>query len=340
MGLLDLARSEPDAQRTRHYLERAHGSASLLKSAVNDILDVARLESSKLELESHPFDLSVCLDGLVSTFEYSAIRKGLQLRLKKHLLPVFVTGDVNRLRQILSNLISNAIKFTPTGFVEVDCDVQTKDGFASVCITVTDSGIGIPAERLGAIFDPFTQVDASISRTYGGTGLGLAIARRLTQLMNGDISVSSEAGQGSTFEVKLILPVSGAPAPESNQQSPISPGTRVLVVDDDDLNRLVLERMCEKMGVQSRCVPDGPGALQLLEKERFDIVFMDCHMPGMSGDAATRKLRESGYRGVILGLTADADRGLREKCIGAGMDALITKPISMQELHQLIATLC
>jgi CheY-like chemotaxis protein/anti-sigma regulatory factor (Ser/Thr protein kinase) len=253
---------------------------------------------------------------------------------------VFVTGDVNRLRQILSNLISNAIKFTPAGFVEVDCDVQTKDGFASVCITVTDSGIGIPAERLGAIFDPFTQVDASISRTYGGTGLGLAIARRLTQLMNGDISVSSEAGQGSTFEVKLILPVSGAPAPESNQQSPISPGTRVLVVDDDDLNRLVLERMCEKMGVQSRCVPDGPGALQLLEKERFDIVFMDCHMLGMSGDAATRKLRESGYRGVILGLTADADRGLREKCIGAGMDALITKPISMQELHQLIATLC
>ena len=324
-----------------HLLRR---SGSALLTIVNDILDYSRIEAGMLQLESLPFGLAECVREVLD-LQLGALAGG-RVVVRCELdpgLPRVVRGDEGRLRQVLNNLINNAIKFTPAGEVVV---VVAPGGRADqVKFTVRDTGVGIAAEALPRLFQAFVQEDASTTRRFGGTGLGLAICRRLVQLMGGDIGVRSEAGKGSEFsftcrlapmsEIQVQAPVEAAPGPE-----PVFAGKRVLIVDDHDANRLLMQRMLERLGCHAEMAVDGAQAVQRIAGEDFAVVLMDCSMPVMDGYEATRQVRlTAGQRAKvpILALTANALPEDRQRCLDAGMDGYLSKPVRLTVLQTELA---
>jgi PAS domain S-box-containing protein len=349
IGMTNLTLGTDLTDEQQEFLETAKLSGDALLSVINDVLDFSKIEAGKTYLEAQDFNLRDSLQNMMKAFTLRASEKQLTLSCETdEQVPVMVCGDAYRLRQILTNLLGNAIKFTPGGGVALRVRVNHVDGEnAMLHFTVADTGVGIAANACKVIFDPFTQADSSTTRTFGGTGLGLAISARLVKMMGGDIWVESELGRGSEFHFTAHLGV--AHVAEDGAIKPIEtaapteglakPGSslRVLLAEDNAVNRLVVTRLLEKQGHHVGAATTGREALAALRGEKYDIVLMDVQMPDMDGFEATRTIRtmekHTGGHQQIIALTAHAMIGDRERCLEAGMDAYLSKPISPQELY-------
>lgn len=351
MGMLDLLLYTQLDQEQQEFAQLAHSSAESLLRIVNDILDFSRIEVGKLEIISIPFDIRQLESRLLQTMRVSAKQKALTLRSSVDPdVPELLEGDPERLGQILTNLIGNAIKFTSKGMVHLSIHRQmTKGDSFWVRFEVRDTGVGIPKEAQKRLFHAFSQADVSNTRQYGGTGLGLAISHHLVELMGGHIGFESKLGSGSTFWFELPLrkvseasEIRGsAVRPNNGEASRKKRAARVLVVEDNEINRRVLVRQLQRLGLSVESAADGAEALKSWSESHFDLIVMDWQMPVMDGLEATRAIRieeakQLCARTPIVALTAHAMTGDRERCIDAGMDEYLTKPV----IHnQLIAAL-
>ena len=349
LGMAQLLELTSLNEEQRGYVNTIRGSGDALLVLIDDILDFSKIEAGKLDLESRDFALRQALSGTMDLYQPLAQRKGLSLQLKFDLdLPSHARGDRTRLRQILSNLLGNAIKFTPKGQVRVHVSVLERDvNGLMLGVAVHDSGVGIPADRLERLFKPFSQVDSSTTRQFGGTGLGLAICKRLCELMGGEIGVTSQPGSGSTFRFSIRLEHAET-APETTPAAlpPVSrsPGQdlpTVLVVDDDHVNRTLAVAMLGKLGLPSEAVSSGEDAVARVARGGVDIVLMDMQMPGMDGVQATEFIRglELAEQPTIIALTANAFDSDRDRCLAAGMDHFLPKPVRLQALRDKLVSL-
>ncbi len=348
IGLARLLRQTPLQPPQDQYLDLMDQSATSLLALLNDMLDLSKIEAGKLVFEQVRFDLLEWVDKAISPFVAQAREKGLQVRLDcDPALPPALVGDPGRLRQILVNLMSNAVKFTHAGGIRVrvwpDADPrEIGPGQIRVLFEVRDSGIGMTPEQQNGIFEAFTQADASTTRRYGGTGLGLAICAQLVERMGGRIRVASQAGQGSAFRFSAVF--SHAPDDPSQLTLPASldarslAGMRVLLAEDHPVNRLITSHMLQELGCTVVTANDGEQALALWAAEAFDLILMDIQMPVLGGEEATARIRAQearlGGHIPIVALTAHALAGDREKYLAAGMDAYASKPVSPDTLAQ------
>jgi PAS domain S-box-containing protein len=326
----------------REYAEAVRASADTLLTLINDILDFSKVEAGKLDLELIDFEIDQVVQDIERTIGFSANKKGLSLfRSRALAVPEHFRGDPTRIRQVLLNLVSNAIKFTPTGHVRIEIREKGElAGRRNILFEVTDTGIGIPEDALSRLFQAFSQADSSTTRKYGGTGLGLSISKHLVTLMGGEIGVRSEAGKGSTFWFTLPLEVGvGARAANPTVLSKTVPHQRlrILVAEDISVNQIIAVKTLERLGHSAMAVANGQEVLDSLQDTPFDLIFMDCQMPEMDGYEATRKIRSSKTLSCtdipIVAMTANAMEGDRERCIEAGMDDYITKPIKSRDLE-------
>jgi PAS domain S-box-containing protein len=325
----------------RSYAEQVARSGEQMLAIINDILDISKLEGGHLDLDVTDFDLRETIEAACAGSGVQAAQKGLRFELDfARGVPRKVRGDGRRLQQLVLNLTSNAVKFTPDGSVSVRVSSRRRVDGPLISVDVTDTGIGIDSGQLQQLFEPFTQADVSTTRLYGGTGLGLAIVRELVELMGGRVTVESTLGEGTTFhfEVKLAPPAGGAGRPTRIEDLeppswPIQP--LVLVAEDSPVNQIVAARALERLGCRVEVVADGEAALAALAHRDYHAVLMDCQMPRMDGYAATEalRLREDGSRRTpVIAMTAHAMAGDREHCIAAGMDDYIAKPMRRAEL--------
>jgi PAS domain S-box-containing protein len=344
LGITELCLSTTLDDEQRQYMEMVHASARSLLGVINDILDFSKIEANKLEIEHIPLHLPQVLRHALNPLTLKARAQGLQLETDIGAdVPEWLLGDPGRLRQVLLNLVGNAVKFTEAGSVTVSIRCQRPPpgpgGHVPVRFGVKDTGIGIAPERLATVFDAFSQADTSITRRYGGTGLGLTISARLVHLMGGELRVHSRLHEGAEFWFELPLEV--AQAPELEGTDPVTDlpsGLRVLVAEDHPVNQVVARKVLEHLGQQVTVVANGQLAVEACEQQRFDLVFMDIQMPVLDGFAATRRIRmhelSQGVRTPILAMTAHAMEGYRERCVAGGMDGFVTKPVDRKQLVQ------
>jgi len=345
LGFVRLALEKAKDEEQREFLLTATQSANSLLRIINDILDFSKIEAKRLVLAPIDFDLPETVRAAVKLFEPEARRKGLQLACEiDPAVPQWVQADPDRLRQVLLNLLGNAMKFTPSGHIACRASVaETGAEGTLVRFVIEDTGIGIPPERQGSIFDAFTQADGSIARKFGGTGLGLAICAKIVELGGGAITVRSTPGSGSTFEFTFRFqeghpveePAAGAESAEAtSRHRPL----RVLLAEDHPVNQKLISRLLKKAGHEVSLAPDGREAVRLAENREFDIVLMDVQMPEWDGLQATAAIRSSASSRVrqlpIIALTAHAMQDDRAKCLASGMDGYVSKPVDTAELYR------
>ncbi len=330
----------------RRQVGHIRNAGSALLTIVNDVLDFSKIESGQIALDLQPFSLFALVDGSVSIIRGEAEKKGLALDVAVDpALAAWFNGDAARLRQVLLNLLNNAVKFTGAGAVTIRVGPApaAADGVPAMRFAVSDTGIGIPEAKRDRLFKRFSQVDATTTRDYGGTGLGLAISKRIVELMGGVIGVESRAGEGSTFWFTLSLPRTAAPrrrAAVAGQAAPLRAGIRILLAEDGEINRELVQQILQATGCLVDAVADGAAAVAAVQKERYDLVLMDVQMPGMDGLTATRIIRalEGGERDVpIIALSANVLPFQREAMKAAGMDDHLGKPFKRDELYAAIA---
>jgi signal transduction histidine kinase/ActR/RegA family two-component response regulator len=392
IGMNDLLLETQLDGEQRSYAEQVSRSSEHMLAIINDILDISTIETGRLELDRVDFDLSDTIDQACAPAAIETRNKGIELVIEIGAdVPRRVSGDGSRLRQVLMNLASNAVKFTTVGSVTVRLSTTADHCGNGVRFAITDTGIGIDPELLERMFEPFTQADVSTTRVYGGNGLGLAIAKELVELMGGTIGAESEPGTGSTFWFELTLPAAAPPAeasaptsrgidPPANLAGDELAGVRVedrrgdagsderedglaapeadatplrheefgadatgplvLVVEDSQVNRIVAGHVLEHAGFRAHLVDDAREALRALNAQRYDAILMDCQMPGMDGYEATGELRRresaSGRHTPVIAMTAHAMTGDRERCLAAGMDDYIAKPVRSQTLVEVL----
>ncbi|WP_235519304.1 MULTISPECIES: ATP-binding protein [unclassified Caulobacter] len=344
LGLAHAMRGTALDPRQAEYLEMIEQSSHGLMTILNDILDLSKIEAGKLELEVAPFDIRKLAAQIRLVWSETARLKGLELVLDIDPdTPAWLSGDAARVRQILMNLVSNALKFTEAGRVTVRIASAAGDAGDGIVVAVSDTGIGLSDEQRARLFTPFAQGDRTIARRFGGTGLGLAICRQLVEMMDGEIGVESVAGQGSTFAAHLPLPAARALSDFSGPVAALDlAGARVLVVDDNVVNQTVARAILEAVGVSVATVGDGYAALARLRVEDFDVVLMDVHMPEMDGVEAVRRIRagEGGRVDLpVVALTADAMVGDAERLLAQGFDDAHPKPIQPAGLLATVAGL-
>jgi signal transduction histidine kinase/CheY-like chemotaxis protein len=343
-----------DAEQ-RHIAETIHESSNNLHALLNDILDVSKLDAGKIEFESAPFSLRAVIDNVTSIAEASAAKKGLPLLCTiDEAMPAALIGDQTRIRQVVLNLLTNAIKFSDKGRVEIATRcLERQGGSITFECSVSDSGIGIAPEQLGKLFDDFSQADSSISRRFGGTGLGLAICKRIIDQMGGEIGVKSTLGSGTTFRFTLTLPVASEAELGSAESAldrddfadllaKLDQPLRVLLAEDNPTNQLVFAKLMKNFNVAVTIAENGREALEQALHRTFDIVFMDMRMPEMDGLEAARAIRAIGgewARIPIVALTANAFADDVKACRDAGMDEFISKPMRKKVLIEKLALL-
>jgi PAS domain S-box-containing protein len=338
IGFSGLLQDSPDLPETeRRYADRIATASEALLSVINDILDYSKLEAEAVSLDAAAFDPAATARGAAAMVETQCQAKSVSLAVEIDDLPRGILGDQGRFRQVILNFLSNAVKFTVSG--EIRLEVRRRD--ERLRVAVTDSGIGIAPEKIDALFDRFTQADASTTRVYGGTGLGLAISRRLIELMGGEIGAESRPGEGSTFwfEIPLVAAEGDAGA-EAEDAVVLAPGTRILLADDAPANRELVRIILSGWGVELDTVCDGAEAVEAASTGDYDLILMDVHMPVMDGMDATRAIRAlGGTRAAvpILALTANVQPDQIETCAQAGMDGHVGKPIQIGELIAAIA---
>lgn len=332
----------------RAFASTAFESARVLLHILDDILDLSKIEAGRLEPRPEPTDLHELLTQTVNLFMDSARAKRLTLRQRIDVgVPQFVSVDPTRLRQILGNLLGNAIKFTENGSIALEVTSVSAAGTSPrIEFSVADTGVGIAADRLHAVFEKFTQAESSVTRRFGGTGLGLTLSRELVRLLGGEIAVESVEGVGSRFWFRLDLPVVATPATSSTEWCADSRlrGLRVLLVEDGDVNRRIASHVLKRFGCVVFEAVDGVRAVEAARENDFDLILMDCQMPNMSGYEATRRIRDpaTGARDphvLIVAMTANALAGDREACLAVGMDDYIAKPFEVRGVWSVISRL-
>jgi PAS domain S-box-containing protein len=375
LGMVDLLADTPLNEEQRHYAQVARTSADLLRDVINDILDFSRIEAGRLQLERVDFNPAEVVHEVISVLALQATAKGLDLNCRLDPgVDAWASADRGRLRQVLLNLVANAVKFTKRGEVVVTAHLEWSGGrtpldqhqgpargpaasdslppsdYCLLHCAVRDTGIGIPRDRLDRLFQPFSQVDASTSRRFGGSGLGLAISRRLTQLMRGTIGVESTPGQGSTFWFTVPLRPPQGPRPPADGGGRQAPGTaapsrplRILLAEDNEANQLVATALLERAGHSVRVVRDGRQAIDAHAEEQFDLILMDVQMPKVNGLEATRQIRQRemgrGTHTPIVAVTAHVCKGDQDRFLACDMDAFLTKPLERRELAVLLEAL-
>jgi signal transduction histidine kinase/HPt (histidine-containing phosphotransfer) domain-containing protein/FixJ family two-component response regulator len=363
IGMAGLLLDTELSEEQRQYAEIVRKSGENLLGLINDILDFSKIEAGKLGMELLDFDLKTILDDTANMLAVRAADAGLALEC--HIdpdVPSALKGDPGRLRQIITNLADNAFKFTANGRIAIRAGVEYDRGEAVVIrFAVTDTGIGIAEDRLAIIFNPFTQADGTTSRKYGGTGLGLAISKQLTELMGGEIGCNSQPGKGSTFWFTACFAKQTGEEPaliaDQGKNSKITPphatgpgqsgagasvtGVRILLAEDNAINQRVAQSMLGKLGYRADVAANGLEAIRALELIDYDLVLMDCQMPEMDGFTATAMIRDAGSRVLnhavpIIAMTANAMKGDRELCLGAGMNDYLTKPVKKEALAEVL----
>lgn len=339
LGMAQLMRFTDMTPEQRKYVDAIVDAGDSLMGIINDILDFSKIEAGHFQIDYQDFDLKRCLQSTLQIFEVRAKEKGLDLILDmKEDLPRMMRGDDLRLRQILNNLISNAIKFTSQGrvVVHVQAQPQAEDKF-NLSVQVQDTGIGIHKEDMGKLFKSFSQANSSITRKFGGTGLGLAISQALCEMMGGSIGVDSSPGKGSTFYFNLIFEKARSEGSEVKEsQAEYSRNLRILVADDSDVNQMIIRTMFKKLGIRVDIAADGLEAIEMAAATAYDLIYMDVHMPAKDGPEATRiVLAENRFQPPprIIALTADMFKDDHRKCFEAGMIDLLMKPVQLNDLR-------
>lgn len=350
IGMIEMiSRTSPNDKQAK-FITTAQRSADSLMIIINDILDFSKIEAGELAIENVEFDLAQFMSNLVQEQTFQAQEKGLWLKSKAAgESDKKVVGDPHRLKQIFNNLLSNAIKFTESGGINIQYNVVSEGDALLLNVEISDTGIGISESAMPGLFDSFSQADMSTTRKYGGTGLGLAITKQLCELMGGEISVESTLGQGATFRfvVKLSAPLISEEADSVKhvETEPKSFDLNVLLAEDNAINQQVMLAILTNLGAEVELANDGVEAIERLSKPKakhYDLIFMDCQMPNVDGYEATRRIRE-GHAGdenkkiPIVALTAHAMDSEKQKCLDAGMDEYLTKPVDLASLKAILA---
>ena len=340
IGMTEVLRDTRLSPDQRDYVDTIKLSGQTLLDIINDILDFSKIEAGRIEIEDAAFDVRALIQEVVDLCQGNADRKGLSLRAWVDPgVPKRAFADPIRLRQILVNLVTNAVKFTGDGFVEIRARAEPRgrDGWW-LDFAVEDTGIGIPQDRMDRLFESFSQVDSSVTRRFGGTGLGLAISKRLAERMGGGISARSVEGRGSTFHVRVRAGSARVTEPETIDLGTVlyqdSRRRRVLLAEDNPVNQKVAMLFLERLGYECEVVQDGEQALEAIANGNFDVVLMDVQMPVMDGLEATRRLRTWNRDIYVIAMTANALRGDREACLEAGMDDYLSKPVTPERLAE------
>lgn len=345
IGLTGLLLDENLTEKQREYVEIIRNSGDTLLSIINNILDLTKIEANMIELECQPIEMQSCIEACIDIVSSSAVEKGLKMTYAiQDDTPETILADPTRLNQILINLLHNAVKFTRKGEVSVSVSgTKLDDDYYELHFTVKDTGIGILKEKIGLLFQSFSQVDASIARRYGGTGLGLSICKKLVEMMGGRIWVESEVDKGSAFH--FVIPAKSIVSqpddissmrslPGGNGHGHLDQNLSILLAEDNTINQIVTKRMLNKLGCRADVAANGIEAIQALERQHYDVVFMDVQMPEMDGLEATRAIRQRWKSGPkIIAMTASALKGDKEMCLAAGMDGYISKPTRMEALR-------
>ncbi|MFZ5926865.1 MAG: ATP-binding protein [Acidobacteriota bacterium] len=343
MGMTELALESDPGPEQRSYLETIRSSARALLEIVNDVLDLSRIEKGQMRLEPQPFELRQMIDELLPLIAVQAQQKGLRLEVRfDGRLPETVMGDAGRLRQVLVNLLGNAVKFTASGWIRLEVEPE---GEGKIRFTVADSGPGIPHGKQKEIFRAFVQGDGSSTRQYGGSGLGLTISDHLVRMMGGEMELESAPGRGARFSFSIRLPNANggaAPAEDFQEAECLVHGLRILVAEDNDINRRTLDSLLRRDGHFPRFATNGAEAVELARTERFDAILMDVQMPEVDGLEATRRIRaieaaEKRDPVPVIGLTAHAFPEDVQRCRAAGMTDYLAKPYHIDDLRRLLA---
>jgi signal transduction histidine kinase len=353
IGFSEVLEEEPLTQQQKEYVKMILDSSRHLLELINDILDFSKIEAGRMRAETVECDIRALLADIESLMNPSAKQKQLEFKIDcTEDIPDTIVTDPAKLRQCIINLVSNAIKFTEQGYVKLTARQTAKDDKPFVEFEITDTGIGIPADKLDILFESFTQADGSTTRKYGGTGLGLAITKQLADLMGGNITVESEAGKGSTF--RLVIPANTTEGQQykhegfadnhasgdgyqthQNDSQPEFSG-RVLVAEDSPTNQVLIKMLLEKLGFVVTIAQNGLEVIEAVKNQHFELILMDMQMPEMNGYNATKKLRGLGVKTPIIAMTVNVDEEDKKECLRAGCDDYISKPIDRTHLLKVI----
>ncbi|MBL4711462.1 MAG: response regulator [Gammaproteobacteria bacterium] len=349
IGTLQLLEDTRLSSQQTEFVDTAHKSADALLAILNDILDLSKIEAGKLNFESIAFDLRLIIKDIVTLYTLKAEQQGVvMVQAIESSVPAYLVGDPTRVRQVIVNLVSNALKFTQQGEVTIKAElVGTNAENVNVKITVSDTGIGIPQQALKTLFNAFTQADGSTTRKYGGTGLGLAIVSQLVEMMQGELGVESSEGKGSQFwfiaKFKCTDEIPKTSSTEVAANKSLHLDAQVLLVEDNPINQMVAQKLLEKIGLKPVLANNGVEAMKCLTEQTFDLVLMDCQMPEMDGFDATRAIRKLEIKAInkyelpIIAMTANVMSGDRERCLDVGMDDYIAKPIQREKLASVLS---
>jgi CheY-like chemotaxis protein/nitrogen-specific signal transduction histidine kinase/HPt (histidine-containing phosphotransfer) domain-containing protein len=364
IGISELLLDTELLPRQKHFAQLIRTSAASLLTLINNLLDFSKIEANKMALDIEPFDLSALLEQLISLYQVTGKRKGLTVTAEiDPALSIHYMGDAYRLRQVLVNLLGNAVKFTEHGTILLRViRARTDDRGDLLRFEVQDSGVGIGAESIGRLFRPFSQVDSSSTRRYGGSGLGLSICAKLVKLMEGELGVQSKIGEGSTFwftlplvAVERVADIEATPPPalpevrlpifgdiESLDAQEVDGGLKLLIVDDEETNRIVMAETFRNVGVVITMASNGQEAIDACRRTRYHLVFMDCQMPVVDGFEATRTILEEASGNTsrlpaIVALTADATAATKKRCSEVGMVDYLVKPIDFKKLQEVLS---
>lgn len=347
IGMINLLEDTPLNPEQLDYLKTIRHSGESLLVIINDILDFSKIESGKLELENHPFNLLESVKSVIDLLQFQAKEKNLQLTYDYDSQnPLFFRGDVTRIRQILVNLIGNALKFTEKGSVtlKVICNYLSDNQY-KIIFSIQDTGIGIPPDRQNRLFKAFSQVDATVSRKYGGTGLGLAISKRLAEIMGGTMWVKSEIGVGSTFYFTIVAEIAGGITEDENiltieNRNCGDNSLKILLAEDNKVNQKVALLTLKKLNYQADIANNGLEVISAVQSQNYDVIFMDVQMPKMDGLQTTQWIRQNlSIQPYIIAMTANAMEGDRQICLDAGMNDYISKPIKVESIKQALETI-